>query len=129
MEHFLRPTDTIKFLTSLLTLANSQQWILVAECPDINAEQFLIDHSSKAALPDSAIHHYDKKHVLAAFTNINLSVDFVDRLTNSYSALSIFDHQQLIFLIADDFHEDCFSCSDTFFTQYKDRLADYTVIN
>jgi hypothetical protein len=124
MEKFLTPTDINKLIDWLLNFSLEKEYILVAEYKNKETYFDIINNSTKQNLPLNTTHHYNREFNLLAFSNPKNNKEFISILKEKVSVLSFFDKSELCFLIADDFDEECFSCSSKFYdTNYLELKA------
>lgn len=128
MEKFFLPKNEAQFVNWLLKLSNENRWIIVLEYSEEETYKFLIENATEVTLPITTEHHYDKDCRLTAITNPVVNERFVNTLSRKCSVLSVHDKKEMIFLIADDFHEECFSCTVDFFKVYYQVLKDLNLI-
>jgi hypothetical protein len=125
MEIFFEITDKVEFVKRLLDIAQNKEYIIVLEFENerfCELDKFRF-HCIEKALPKSARHCYDKDYFLKAFEVIR-EVDFyiVAYLFAYVSVMTVYKNETMVCMIADDFHDDCFSCSKEFYKQYKEIL-------
>jgi hypothetical protein len=66
-------------------------------------------------LPVTCIREYGSDCRLTAIMNPMLIDNFIEKLMAKSHVLSVHSEEERIFLIADDFHEECFSCTQGFY--------------
>ena len=122
MERFLKITDKVEFVKRLLDLAFIEKYIIVLEFKDNSFCDFGTPYLKEIILPNSAKNSYDSNYFLKAFEIIKVDYSLTANLFAYISVLSLYDNNSMILLIADDFHNDCFSCSEEFYKQYEKVL-------
>lgn len=115
MERFIRPKNKKKFVSWLLGISNTNSWTIVLEYPNGMVYNVLKENATIVNLPNTAQHHYNSKYRLTSIKNPVITESFVNALLAETSALSIHNEEEMLFLIADDFHEECFSSTLKFF--------------
>ena len=119
MDRFFKITDKVEFVKRLLDLAFIEKYIIVLEFQDNSFCDFGVPYLKETRLPNSAKKSYDSNYFLKAFEIIKVDYYLTANLFAYISELSIYDNNSMILLIADDFHNDCFSCSEEFHKQYE----------
>ena len=128
MEKFLTPKSKTKFVQWLLELSLNYNWTITLEYSGNALYTFLLENSTTVDLPLTARHEYHEDYKLTAINNFRLTQKFINKLIKSYSVLSVHDEKEMIFLIADDFDKDCFSCTENFYQKYYQELKNLHLI-
>ncbi len=123
MEKFFIPTDRARFVNWLLKTANQNKWTIVLEYSGEQSTDWLTEKAKPAELPPTADHHYRRDYRLTAVTSPATGERFAYDLLACCSVLSVHDQKEMLFLIADDFHFECFSCTPAFFETHYQVLA------
>lgn len=129
MEKFFIPKDKIKFTKWLLQLSIESDLTVVFEYSEHKLLDFISHCGTQVTLPKSAGHNYHESCKLTAMTKPTLTDSFVDALINCCHVLSIHNIDKMIFLIADDFDEECFSCTAEFYKKYYKTLDEQNLID
>ena len=129
MEKFFLPKDKVKFISWLLGISNDNKWTIVLEHAGDETYKFLVENATEVKLPTTTEHHYEDAYQLTAVINPKISKTFLNDLLAKCSVLSVHNEKEMVFLIADDFHEECFSCTPTFFDKYYHVLTDLDLID
>ncbi len=124
MEKFFIPGDTSKFVNWLLHKANEMVWTIVVEYSSNDAYAFLKKIATEVPLPITSRHEYNSDCKLSAFVNPIVDNFTVDQIMIMTHVLSIHSSKEMLFLIADDFHEECFSSSVDFYNNYRQIICD-----
>jgi len=124
MEKFFKPGDTSKFLNWLLHKSNEMVWTIVVEYSNNDTYAFLKKIATEVPLPITSRHEYNSDCKLSAIINPVVDNFTVDQIMNITHVLSIHSSKEMLFLIADDFHEDCFSSSIDFYNNYGQTICD-----
>ena len=125
MERFFEITDKVEFVKRLLEIARNEKYTIVLEF--VNESFCKFDkfqfHFIEKALPKLAHNNYDKEWFLRAF-EVAREIDYhiVAILFAYVSVMTLYNSETMVFLIADDFHSSCFSCSEEFYKQYEETL-------
>ena len=122
MERFFEPKDRRKFVRWLLEETTRNKWTAVFEHKDDEGYNILRKNGTVVTLPNSAEHHYLEDHRFTAVTDLRINNKVVNKIIKNTSVLSIHTRTEMILLIADDFHHECFSCSSSFHDSYYDVL-------
>ena len=88
----------------------------------------LVEKATEMELPITAERHCDDDSKLTAIINPVIEQKFINHLFTECSVLSVHDEKEMLFLIADNFHEECFSCTRTFFGKYYPDLLTLNLI-
>jgi hypothetical protein len=123
MEKFFIPTDRARFVSWLLQTANRNHWTIVLEYSDEQHADWLEAKAKPAELPPTAGHHYQDDYRLTAITSPASGESFAHDLLAYCSVLSVHNRKEMLFLIADDFHFECFSCTPAFFETHYPILT------
>lgn len=129
MEKFLIPKNKFEFIKWLFQNSINNGWTIAFEYSENDLYNFLIENSTQVALPRSCEHYYDGKCQLTAIINPVISNNFIGKIISDFHVMSIHDNQKMIFLIADDIHEECFSGSTDFYEKYYQILNDNQLID
>ncbi|MFI5142244.1 MAG: hypothetical protein ACHQII_07805, partial [Bacteroidia bacterium] len=108
-----------KFVNWLLQISVKSHYTIVLEYSRNNAYSFLKNNAIEVQLPVSATHEYNSDCKLTAIINPNVTDNFVRQIISETHVLSIHNKNQMVFLIADDFHDECFSGTGDFFIKHK----------
>lgn len=128
MEKFFEPQDRRKFVKWLLEETERNKWTAVFEHKGDEGYNILRKEATIVPLPKSASHNYSDNYKLTAAINLRINDKLVNKLIQNTSVLSVHNETEMIFLIADDFHPDCFSCSDNFYRKYYKQLQEQGLI-
>jgi hypothetical protein len=128
MEHFVMPADKVKLVDWLLQTAATNNWVVVFEYAADKTYRFLTKRAVEVALPVKAKHQHHSAYRLTALVNLFSSEKLVQKLMSQCTVLSIHNSYQMLFLITDDFHEECFSCRASFYTRYSKILDEQDLI-
>jgi hypothetical protein len=118
MERFIIPGNKTKFIKWLLQTTIDNCWIIVLEYSHEDSPIFLTKNATEVPLPLTGRHQYDANCNLIAIIDPILNDNFINFILVNTHALSIHNGKEMIFLIADDFHEECFSGTFGFFNKY-----------
>jgi hypothetical protein len=124
MEKFFIPRDRTEFIMWLLQKANENGWTMVFEYSRDDAYSFISKIGTQVPLPNTSGHQYDSECRLTAFINISISDNAINQIMLATHVLSVHNKEEMLFLIADDFHEDCFSSSIDFYNNYQKTICD-----
>lgn len=127
MEKFFFPKNTAKFLEWLLETSLHNDWAVVIEYSHKEIGE-LLNYATKIPLPATSKQVYNSTCKLIAIKNFSLKDDFICEIFDKAHALSVHDEKEMLFLIADDFHEECFSCTSNFYSIYRQTLHDEQLI-
>ena len=125
MERFFEITDKVEFLKRLLEVVRNENYIIVLEFENERFCEFdkFRSYFIEKALPKSARHCYDKNYFLKAFEVIRENDYYIVANLLAYvSAMTVYKNETMLCMIADDFHQDCFSCVEEFYKQYEEFL-------
>jgi hypothetical protein len=122
MDKFFFPVNRIKFIEWLLYASIDNGWTIVIEYSDTGTLQFLKRTATVVPLPETSVREYDFSCELTAIINPMLIDNFIEKLMAKSHVLSVHSEEEMIFLIADDFHEECFSCTQGFYNKYYEIL-------
>lgn len=129
MEAGFVPTDTTKLVAWLLQAAGDNNWTIVFEYSADEDISLLKKNVTVVTLPKSSRYNYDSESCkLIAFKNFTLGDNFIDEIVVKTHVLTLHDDKEMILLAADDYHEDCFTCSKTFYDKYYNTLCDNRLI-
>lgn len=128
MDKFFLPKDKKKFINWLLKISNLNNWTIVLEYQDVKVFNELKENATIVNLPKTAQHNHNHECKLTAIKGPVVTESFTDILLTEVSSLSVHNEKEILFLIADDFHEDCFSSSLKFFDMYGNILEDLDLI-
>lgn len=128
MEHFILPADKVKLVDWLLQTAATNNWTVVLEYASERTYRFLTKRAVEVTLPAKATHQYHSAYRLTALVNLFSSEKLVQKLMQQCTVLSIYNSYQMLFLITDDFHEECFSCRASFYTRYSKFMDEQDLI-
>jgi hypothetical protein len=128
MEKFFIPKDRTSFVNWLLELSINNDWTIVIEYSNKDTYDYLLNHATITSLP-TVLHKYHAECKLTAFSNVIVTDNFVNKLMLKSHGLSIYDKNKMLFLIADDFHEECFSCTVDFYNSYYKMLQELDLID
>ena len=125
MERFFEITDKVEFVKRLLEITRNEKHTIVLEF--VNESFCKLDkfrfHFIEKVLPKSAHNNYDKKWFLKAFEVVReIDYQIVAILFAYVSVMTLYKDETMVFMIADDFHSSCFSCSEEFYKQYGKTL-------
>ena len=129
MEKFIDPSNIQEFIKWLLDEAAIQNWKCVVEYSNPELQFTLIKSAVVVELPKSITHNYSDSTFLTAFQPKTNSLEFIQWLIKDTHVLSIYQGDVLLVLIADDYHQDCFSCSMKFYNQYNKLWRENEIIN
>lgn len=129
MEKFISPKDKTNFVRWILQIAVDNNWTTVFEYSTDDTYKYLIENGNEITLPESARHYYNSDCKLTAFIIHRITENFTNKLMNKLHVLSIHNKNEMVFLIADDFHEECFSCTKEFYYEYYQTLKDLNLIH
>ena len=129
MQKFFFPKDKTTFSKWLLQLAIENDWITVYEYSEEKFIHLINQYGTRVSIPKSAGHNYEQSCRLIAMTKLIITDSLINILNNCCHALSIYDNDKMIFLIADDFDESCFSCTTEFYSKYYQTLEEKNLIN
>ena len=118
MQKGFIPKDRGKLVKWLLETAVSNSWKIVLEYSSAKKHKFLMEYATETTLPHTAEHHYVQEYELSAIINPRITTKFVSRLIKKYAVLSIHSSKEMLMLCADDFHPECFTCSEFFYETY-----------
>ena len=124
MEVFFTPRDRTKFIIWLLQKSNENGWTLVFEYSSDETFGFISKIGTEVPLPIDGGHQYDPACRLTAIINITFTDKTINEIMLSTHALSVYDNEEMLFLIADDFHEECFSSSMDFYDNNQKTISD-----
>jgi len=119
---FFEPNDRRKFVRWLLEETTINKWTATFEHKDETGYNILRKIGVIVTLPNSAGHNYIEHYKLTAATDLRINDKTINKLIQNTSVLSIHNPTEMIFLIADDFHPACFSCSTSFYDNYYEVL-------
>jgi hypothetical protein len=128
MEHAIFPADKVKLVDWLLQTAAANNWIVVLEYAQEKTHRFLAKSAVEVALPPKAMHQHHSAYRLTAWVNLFSSEKFAGKLMSHCAVLSIHTPWEMLFLIHDNFHEECFSCKKGFYTRYYQELDELELI-
>lgn len=128
MERFFEPKDRRKFVRWLLEETIRNKWTAVFEHKDNKGYNVLRKSGTLVTLPHSAKHNYLEHYKLTAVVDLRVNDKLVNKIIQNTSVLSIHHQTEMIFLIADDFHHECFSCSPGFYDNYYQVLKAQSLI-
>ena len=126
MEMFIIPKEIKTFVAELFRLSLENGWTVLAEYSDANNRDFFLSNTSISNLPAVAVIDYD---YATPFSNFLLSDDFIVGLISITHALSVYNETERLFHIADDYHEECFSCTNRFYGQYFELFKSKDLVN
>lgn len=129
MEHFFIPTNKLKFVKWLLKTALNSNYTIVLEYSNNDIIPYLKIFTEEHSLPISASHNYKSNCRLIAIKVKAVTDDLVNLLMKKTHVLSLHSETKMVFLIADDYHEQCFSCSLSFYNQYLQQLQQGLLIS
>ena len=129
MEHSILPADTIRLVDWLLQTTISNQWTVVVEYANERTHRFLTKYAVEVPLPPKARHLHHTGYRLTALTNVFSSEKFAAKLMSHCCVLSIHNQWEMLFLISDNFQEDCFSCKKSFYNRYWEELDKQELIH
>ena len=120
------PTDIGKFTKWLLKLSVDNKWMIVAEYSNPYLTSYIGTISKIVPAPASfRYQHYfakDDSWILTTFSNPTITDHFIETIISQAHFLTLCTNTEMTFLIADDFHEECFSCNNSFYDKYLDFL-------
>lgn len=122
MENFFTPTNIQDFVKWLIDTSIDNRWTIVLEYSPENENALLSKIKTTNDLPQSARRNYSSDSKLISLANSSASAILVDTIIELAHCLSIHDKDGMLFLIADDFYEECFSCSKDFYIKYSDII-------
>ena len=122
MEQFFKVTDKVEFVKQVLDIAFIEKYTVVLEFKNNSFCGFNRLYLREIAFPNSGKHSYDVSCHLKAFEIIKNDYRLIANLFAYVSVLSLHSNDSMVFLIADDFHNDCFSCSESFYKKHSDIL-------
>ncbi len=128
MKKFVTPKTKTSFTKWLLRLSNDNNWTIVLEYEKRETYNLLVQNATTVILPKTTAHNYDENYHLTAIEDIIITEQFISKLFTECSALSVHNEKEILFLIADDFHEDCFSCNQSFFDMFYSVAIDLDLI-
>lgn len=129
MEKFFIPNNKFDFLKWILQKSIDSDWTITFEYSNPTLYTFLIENATETYLPVSKKHEYNDKCYLKAFIGPIISDNFIDKIISDFHVLAFHDKEKMIFLIADDIHEECFSCSSDFYDKHYQILSDNKLID
>ena len=129
MEKFIIPKDKRLFVKWIVKYSFYNNLIVIIESSEQGASEFLSLYAKQTDLPPTAQHHYNKTCLIVSFINMNYNDDVIEYLLKNVHVLSIHNSKEMKFLIADDFNEECFSCSKDFYYKHYDNLIKMGLIN
>ena len=129
MDKFFTPTDKTTRIKWLLQTSIDTGWTIVLEYSLEETYKFLNEVGTEVPLPITSIHEYNSDCRLTAVINPIANDLIVDQIMVMTHALSVHSDKELLFLIADDYHEECFSGSKDFFTKYYQTLLDKNLVD
>ena len=124
MEKAFIPGDTAKFVNWLLHKSNEMGWTIVVEYSTTETYAFLKKIGTEVPLPITSRHEYSYDCKLSAIINPVINDFTIDQIMVMTDVLSIHSSKEMVFLIADDFHEECFSSSFDFYNNYRQIICD-----
>ena len=124
MEKFFIPKDRTKFIIWLLQKSNENGWTIVFEYSSDETYGFISKIGMEVPLPINSGHQYDPECRLTAIVNITFTDKTVNQIMLTTHVLSVYDNEEMLFLIADDFHEECFSSSMDFYDNNQKTICD-----
>lgn len=124
MEKFFIPGDRTEFIIWLLQKSNDNGWTIVFEYSTDDTYSFITKIGTEVPLPVTSEHQYDSKCRLTALINITLTDKTINQIMLITHVLSVHNKKEMLFLIADDFHEECFSSSIDFYNNYQKTICD-----
>ena len=124
MEKFFIPRDRTKFIIWLLQKSNENGWTIVFEYSSDETFGFISKIGTEVPLPNNSGHQYDSECRLTAIINITFTDKTINQIMCTTHVLSVYDNEEMLFLIADDFHEECFSSSKGFYDNNQKTISD-----
>ena len=118
MEKFVSPKDKAAFVKWLLQSATNNNWAIVFEYSLEGMLEIFTKSGKQISPPSTGCRNHHPASKLIAIKNPSLTDDFIRQIMNNTHVLSVHNETDLLFLVADDFHEDCFSCSTDFYNKY-----------
>jgi hypothetical protein len=122
MEKYFIPANKIKFIIWLLRTSIDNDWTNVFEYSNECAYNFLKEIGTEVSLPTTSKHEYSSESKLTAIVKPLLNDNSINQLMAMTHVLSIHNEKEMMFLIADDFDDECFSSSVDFFTKYYQTI-------
>jgi len=122
MQKFFFPQHKKRFIKWLLETSVHNNWTIVLEHSTDNIVTELKKYATTVPLPSSTKHEYDSNCKFTAITQPEISDVFVDAIISLSHVMSIHDQKEMLFLIADDYHQECFSCTENFYEKYYQVL-------
>jgi len=129
MEAGLVPTNITKLIKWLLQTAEDNDWTVVFEYSIDEDISFFTNNSVVVTLPKSSRYNYDSDTCkLIAIKNFIPDDNFIDEIISRTHVLTLHNDKEMILLAADDYHEDCFTCSKDFYDKYYDVLCNRKLV-
>ena len=128
MEAGFIPSDTIMFVKWLLQVAFGNDWTIVFEYSIDENIPFLTNNAAVVQLPVTSQLNYDSDCKLIAVKYSILTDNLIDKIITGTHVMTLHDEKEMIFLAADDYHEDCFTCTTSFYNKYYNVLYDKRLI-
>ena len=122
MQKFFFPQDKKRFIKWLLETTVNNNWTIVFEYSTDDILKELKKYATLVPLPSSTKHEYDSDCKFAAITRPQVSDNFIDIIISQSHVMSLHDQKDMLFLIADDYHQECFSCTENFYEKYYQVL-------
>jgi hypothetical protein len=107
METFITVENKVKILNNLIEVIKNNDYTMVLEFKDKNFQDIIKENIVETELPNLAKNNYDKEYILKVFKVKSNNYYFIANLFAYVSALTVFDKNEMVFLIADDFHVSC----------------------
>jgi hypothetical protein len=122
MEIFIKIENKLEALNLLFEIVKENNFTIVFEMENKIFLKTFDENIYEKELPNNIKNVYDEKYILKAFGIIKNDYFLLANILANVSALMVFDKDRMVFLIADDLHKDCFSCSENFYKEYfKDK--------
>jgi hypothetical protein len=122
MERFFIPVDKVRFIKWLFHTSKKNGWTIVLEYSVDDESEYMKSIASEVSLPFSCRHEYNSDCKFIVLNYSSLTDNSIYKIISMTHVLSVHDDEGLVFLIADDFHEECFSGTTYFADKYSKEL-------
>lgn len=128
MEHFLIPADKERLVSWLLKTANYNNWTIVLEYGNQKTYTLLAEYATEVPLPPKARHQFHADYQLTAVKNLHFNDRILQKIMGQCATLSVHTNYEMLFLITDEFDEECFSCRAGFYKRYWQTMDEQDLI-